>query len=104
MFITDTTYFLYMTNDPRGALYVGLTSDLPRRAMEHRERLVPGFTQRYHLTRLVWYEGHLDPSVAAHREPLMKRWRRSWKIELIERSNPTWADVFETVLRQLGVE
>jgi putative endonuclease len=105
MFITDTVYYLYiMSNDARGTLYCGMTSDLPGRVLEHRERLVPGFTQRYHLARLVWYEPHLDPADAAHRERLIKRWRRAWKIEMIERDNPTWADLYETVLREHGFE
>ena len=61
MFVTDTIYYLYiMTNEPRGPLYVGMTSDLPGRIVEHRQEVLPGFTRRYHLTRLVWYEGHLD--------------------------------------------
>lgn len=105
MFITDTLYYIYiMTNAPRGVLYVGMTSDLPGRVREHRERLIDGFTHRYHLTRLVWYEAHLDAAVAANRERAMKRWRRAWKIEMIERGNPTWADLYERAVRDAGFE
>ena len=105
MFITDTVYDLYiMTNAPRGVLYVGMTSDLPGRVREHREGLIPGFTGRYHLTRLVWYEGHLDAALAADRERAIKRWRRAWKINLVERDNPTWADLYEAALREHGFE
>lgn len=105
MFIADTIYYLYiMTNSPHGVLYVGMTSDLPGRVTEHREKLLPGFTKRYNLTRLVWYEPHLDATIAAHRERLLKRWLRNWKIELVERDNPTWADLYDSVLRAHGFE
>ena len=103
MYVTDKLYHLYlMTNAPRGVLYTGMSSDLPGRAREHREGLVPGFTQRYHLTRLCWYEAHLDAGVAAERERAIKRWRRAWKIELIERGNPTWADLYDQLLHEEG--
>ena len=105
MYVTDKVYHLYiMTNAPRGVLYVGISSYPPGRALEHREGLVPGFTERYHLTRLVWYEAHLDAGLAAHRERLIKRRRRAWKIELVERDNPTWADHYDALLREEGFE
>ena len=101
----DRTYWIYlMTNEPRGVLYVGMTSDLARRAFEHRERLLEGFTKRYHLDRLVYFEAHCEAAVAAQRERAMKRWRRDWKIELVERFNPTWADLFDRVVREAGFE
>ena len=105
MFVTDTVYYLYiMTNAPRGVLYGGMSSDLPARVREHRECLLPGFTQKYHLTRLVWFEGHLDAGLTADRERAIKRWRRAWKIGMIERDNPTWADLYDVVLREHGFE
>jgi putative endonuclease len=98
-------YWIYvMTNEPRGVLYVGMTSDLPRRAFEHREGHLEGFTNRYNLNRLVYFEEHNEADVAARRERAMKRWRRDWKIELIERFNPTWADLFDQVVRNAGFE
>ena len=98
-------FFVYMTaSGPLGAVYIGMTSDLPRRAWEHRERLVPGFTTKYWAGRLVYYERHATGSAATRREYLMKRWRREWKIELIERHNPTWSDLFEQVIREGGYE
>ncbi len=99
------TYSVYiMTNEPRGVLYVGMTSDLPRRAHEHREQLLKGFTQRYNVDRLVYFEEHSEADVAARRERSMKRWRRDWKIELVERDNPTWADLFDHVVRRAGFD
>ena len=64
----------------------------------------PCFTGRYHLTRLVWYEGHLDAALAADRERAIKRWRRAWKIELIEKDNPTWRDLYPDAVRSFGLE
>ena len=98
-------FFVYITaSKPRGVIYTGMTSDLPRRAWEHRERLVAGFATRYWAGRLVYYEAHIDGTHAGRREYLLKRWRRSWKIDLIERQNPTWADLFDQLLRESGFE
>lgn len=101
----DLIYYVYlMTNTPRGVLYVGMTRDLPGRAREHREGLIPGFTKRHGCTRLVWYEPHLDAGIADARERTIKRWRRAWKIALVERDNPTWSDRFDAVVREHGFE
>jgi len=98
-------FYVYMTaSKPRGVIYTGMTSDLPRRAWEHRERIVGGFTTRYWAGRLVYFEPHHDGAEAGRREYLLKRWRRQWKIELIERGKPTWADLFEPVLLESGFE
>lgn len=98
-------FYVYITaSKPRGVLYVGMTSDLAGRAWEHRERLIDGFTKRYWVDRLVYFERHDDADKAATRERLMKRWRRDWKIELIEASNPTWADLFPEAVRLDGFE
>ena len=94
---------IYMTaSGPRGVIYVGMSGDLPNRAWEHRERVVKGFTTKYWAGRLVTYEHHDVAGSAQHREHSMKRWRRDWKIELIEQKNPTWADLFERLLREAG--
>ncbi|MEQ8406377.1 MAG: GIY-YIG nuclease family protein [Oceanicaulis sp.] len=86
--------FVYIvTNRPCGALYCGMTNDLAKRAWEHRTGVYPGFTRKYNCTRLVWYEAHDDFSAAAQREYLLKRWRRAWKIRLIEDMNPGWLDL-----------
>lgn len=101
----DRIYWVYiMTNEARGVLYVGMSSDLARRAHEHRERCLEGFTKRYGVDRLVYYEAHPEAEFAARRERAMKRWRRDWKIELVERTNPTWADLFDQVVSEAGYE
>ena len=86
-----------MASGRHGTLYTGVTSDLARRAWEHRERLYPGFTKRYGCNRLVWYEVHETIIEAMQRERVMKRWKRDWKTELIERENPLWGDLYETL-------
>ena len=96
-------YWIYiMANEPRGVLYTGMTSDLVGRMIEHRERLRDGFTKRYNVVRLVYFEQHDDAELASRRERALKRWRRDWKVELIEASNPTWRDLFDDVLREQG--
>jgi putative endonuclease len=98
-------YSVYiLASSPRGVLYVGMTSDLLGRTTEHRERLVPGFTTRYFVSRLVHYEQHADAAIADARERRLKRWRRDWKIELVEQNNPTWRDLYDEVLRASGFE
>jgi putative endonuclease len=86
-----------MTNKPYGTLYIGVTSDLRRRAYEHRIGAVEGFTKRYGLTRLIHAEQYDDIRLAIQREKSLKRWRRSWKLELIAASNSGWADLYETI-------
>ena len=90
------TFWVYITaSKPGGVLYVGMTSDLTGRAWHHRERVVDGFTKRYWVNRLVYFEAHDDAASAARRERALKRWRRQWKIDLIEKDNPTWRDLFD---------
>lgn len=91
--------FVYlMTNRPDGTLYVGVTSDLARRAWEHREGAIDGFTKRYGLKRLVWYEAHDDIRTAIQREKSMKHWSRKWKVRLIVVRNPEWRDLFDEIV------
>jgi len=86
-----------MTNGPRShVLYTGITGNLPRRVFEHKNKLVPGFTTRYNLTRLVYYECFVYPEAAIDREKEIKGWRRSKKIHLIEAMNPHWHDLAES--------
>ncbi|MEQ1697558.1 MAG: GIY-YIG nuclease family protein [Hyphomicrobiaceae bacterium] len=104
-YLDPKSFFVYMTaSRPRGVIYVGMTSDLPGRAWQHRERAIEGFTKKYWAGRLVYFEYHDDATKAARREWLMKRWRRDWKIKLIETSNPTWADLYDEALRLHGLE
>jgi putative endonuclease len=84
-----------VTNRPNGTLYVGVTSDLLRRAWEHREGVIAGFTRRYGLKHLVYAEHHDSISAAIGRETRFKHWPRAWKVRLIVANNPTWADLYE---------
>ena len=95
----DHVYFVYMlSSKPQGTLYIGITNDLLRRVTEHREGLVPGFTKKYGVKRLVWFERHGDIRGAIAREKKLKRWRRDWKRSLIETDNPHWADLYPGLL------
>jgi len=86
-----------MTNRPNGTLYLGVMNDIARRAHEHREGLVDGFTRRHRLKRLVWYEAHQTITSAIHREKTMKHWPRAWKVRTILAINPGWDDLYDTV-------
>jgi putative endonuclease len=93
----ERTYYVYIVASRRnGTLYVGMTGDLARRAYEHQEGLVAGFTARYGVRTLVWYEGFPTADEAITAEKRIKRWRRKWKLELIERMNPNWDDLYAT--------
>ena len=87
-----------MTNRQNGTLYVGVTADLQRRVWQHRTGAVEGFTRRYGLKRLVYAERHEDNREAIRREKAIKRWRRAWKVRLIQGSNPEWADITDTLI------
>ena len=83
-----------MSNKRRGTLYVGVTSDLVQRVWQHKNHFVDGFTRKYDLINLVYYEQFADMHEAIRREKAIKNWKRIWKIELIENSNPDWKDLF----------
>lgn len=91
-------YLCMMTNRPHGVLYVGVTSDLARRAYEHRMGLVMGFTSRYGLIRLVYYETYAMVTDAIQREKTIKHWPRAWKDNLIATMNPEWRDLYNELL------
>ena len=94
------SFWVYIMASARnGTLYVGVTSDLVRRVYEHREGLTPGFTTRYGVNRLVWCEEFPTAHEAIAAEKRIKRWRRAWKLTLIERQNPTWDDLYEAWTR-----
>lgn len=94
------SYWVYIvTNRKDGVLYTGVAGDLVRRIWQHRQGEADGFTKQYNLKRLVWFETHLDVTEAIRREKQIKRWRRDWKIELIEKDNPDWDDLFEALAR-----
>ena len=87
-----------LANNPKGTLYIGVTSNLSQRVWQHKNDLVEGFTERYIVHRLVWYEPHETLESAISREKALKKWNRAWKIELIEKTNPTWKDLYNDIL------
>jgi putative endonuclease len=96
--ITPRQFYVYiLTNRRHGTLYIGVTNDLVRRVYEHRTRAVPGFATRYGLDRLVYFEIFNDPIPAIEREKQLKKWRRDWKLALVEDRNPDWHDLFSGI-------
>jgi putative endonuclease len=93
-------YYVYLLASRRhGTLYLGVTNNLARRVDEHQRKLIPGFSARYDVSRLVWYEVHERIDEAIAREKSLKKWRRDWKIALIEGMNPDWSDLSVTLNR-----
>jgi putative endonuclease len=96
----EHSYWVYMlASKPYGTLYTGVTNNLIKRIWEHRESLLEGFTKKYGVKILVWYEWHESIHDAIEREKRIKRWRRDWKIALIEDSNPRWSDLYSGLIR-----
>ena len=92
-------YFVYILASQRhGTMYVGVTNNLVRRIHEHREKLIEGFTSQYNVTRLVWFDQTDSVEEAITHEKKLKRWRREWKIALIEKNNPAWDDLYDSIL------
>ena len=92
------SYWVYiLASGPGGTLYVGVTNDLVRRVYEHREQLVQGFTKKYGVDRLVYFEPHSTIIAAIQREKNIKHWSREWKIDLIVGMNPEWRDLFDEI-------
>jgi putative endonuclease len=94
----ERAWVYIMTNRPNGTLYTGVTTNLARRAWEHREGLVEGFTKRYGLKRLVYVETHTDIGAAIQREHNIKHWPRNWKVRLILATNPGWDDLYDRLI------
>lgn len=95
----DHNYFVYMmSNRPQGVIYIGVTNDLLSRVWQHKHHLVPGFTARYNLENLVWYEQTSNINSAIAREKQLKNWRRAWKIALIEENNSSWLDLYDRIV------
>jgi putative endonuclease len=95
-----TGFYVYLLASRRhGTLYLGVTNDLVRRVHEHKTKIIPGFTRRYGIDRLVWFEIYDDPVTTISREKELKKWRRDWKIRLIEEQNPEWRDLYETIVK-----
>ena len=88
-------YYVYLlASSKHGTLYLGVTRDIVRRGHEHRTKALKGFTTRYGVDKLVWFEIYDDAATAIAREKELKKWRRDWKIRLIEEENPGWADLY----------
>jgi putative endonuclease len=92
------TFCVYMmASKKNGTLYIGVTNDLVRRVWEHKHNIIQGFTQKYNIHKLVWFEATSDINAAIVREKRMKKWRRQWKIDLIEKENPEWVDLYDEI-------
>jgi putative endonuclease len=95
----DKTSYAYMLASARyGTLYLGVTSDLVRRVWEHREGVADGFTKKYGIKLLVWFEVHADIVAAITREKQLKKWNRAWKVALIHKENPSWRDLYADIV------
>lgn len=93
------TYYIYiLASQKNGTFYIGVTNNLIRRIYEHKNKLIDGFTKKYDIDRLVYFEGTSDIESAIKREKQLKGWNRKWKIELIEKNNPKWDDLYPKIL------
>ena len=96
----EKLFAVYMlASRPNGTLYLGVTSNLPKRVWEHRQGFVEGFTKEHGVKDLVWYEVHEDAIAAITREKQMKKWNRLWKLSLVNRTNPEWRDLYPDICR-----
>jgi putative endonuclease len=96
--VRERVYYVYiLASRIGGTLYIGVTNDLVRRVYQHKEKLAKGFTAKYGVARLVYFEQFGDVGAAIHREKQLKRWNRAWKIRLIEEKNPNWNDLYASI-------
>jgi len=91
-----------LASQKNGTLYIGVTSDLVQRIWQHREGLAEGFTKKYNVKTLVWYEQHATMESAITREKALKKWNRAWKLDLIEKTNPQWRDLWSEIIGATG--
>jgi len=91
-------YVYIMASKRNGTLYIGMTSNLPKRVTQHRQKVAEGFTNKYDVHKLVWYERHEEARSAIEKEKQLKRWKRIWKLRLIEETNPEWNDLYKGIL------
>ena len=94
----EPSYVYILSNKTQGTLYIGVTSDLIKRIYQHKSEFVDSLTSKYNLKLLVYYEIHNDINEAIKKEKQLKRWRRDWKIKLIEKSNPKWCDLYGSII------
>ena len=95
----EESYVYILASRRNGTLYVGLTTDLVKRIWEHKNNIFPGFTTKYNVNQLVYYEMHQDIMEAARRERRLKNWCRKWKLNIIEQLNPSWRDLYDEICR-----
>jgi len=95
---TTQSYIYILSNKKNGTLYIGVTSDLIKRVYEHKQKVIDGFSKQYSLDKLVYYEVIADITAAIKREKQLKNWNRAWKIELIEKENSEWNDLYNDIL------
>jgi putative endonuclease len=94
----EKIFFVYiLASGENGTLYIGVTSDLPKRVYEHKNKIFEGFTKKYNVDRLVYFEKHESAESAISREKNLKAWKRSWKLDLIYKFNPHWEDLYEKI-------
>ncbi|MCU0584424.1 MAG: GIY-YIG nuclease family protein [Syntrophales bacterium] len=94
------TFYVYILSSRRnGTLYIGVTNDLVRRVYDHKNVVIQGFTQKYQVHTLVYYESYRDVQDALAREKRLKKWKRQWKIDLIEKENPGWNDLYDQIIK-----
>ena len=94
-----STFYVYMlANKKDGTLYAGVTSDLIKRVYEHKTNVIKGFTSKYNVHKLVYFEVHSEIYAAITREKQIKKWKRQWKVDLIEENNPKWDDLYKTLI------
>ena len=99
----NKNYYTYiMASKRNGTLYIGVTSDLIKRVYEHKNDMVAGFTKKYGVHQLVYFEQHVDVKIAIQREKRLKEWQRKWKLALIEISNPEWTDLYDEITGSRG--
>ena len=99
----DEIYYVYILASGRhGTLYVGVTNSFESRVAQHKAKEIAGFTQRYDVGRLVWWRAYGEITEAIHFEKKLKRWRREWKVRLIEAENPDWGDLYPAMMREEG--
>lgn len=92
------TYFVYIVaSDKNGTIYIGVTNNLAKRIWEHKNEVADGFTSKYSVKKLVYYEDYSEIELAIRREKRLKKWERKWKLELIEKNNPQWLDLYEKI-------
>jgi putative endonuclease len=93
-------FYVYILCSKRnGTLYIGVTSDIIKRVYQHKNNLIDGFTKKYNIHHLVWFEKHESPESAIKREKQIKKWERKWKLQLIEKDNPDWNDLYKNICK-----